>query len=271
MNASWRVHRRALLRRAHALPALGGRGLVVAPHPDDETIGAGALIARAVAQGAEVHVVVVTDGAASHRTDDKAALVHRRRAEAEAACRQLGLGVDGLTFLLVPDQSVDRHRDLLEQWLVEHSPGGSGVDWVVAPCGTDAHPDHRACADVVGRWLGAHGPDVRPVLLSYPVWYWHRWAWMDPTVGRVRRLMSLVGGPLSAFLRTSTAAEYDPIGHRAKRAALAEYQSQLHGHQSDEASIDNDVIDRATSGVELFFASAGDIARLNTPTTIDLP
>lgn len=48
-----------------ALPltiAAGERLLVIAPHPDDESIGAGGLVATVVAQGGEVRVVTVTAG-----------------------------------------------------------------------------------------------------------------------------------------------------------------------------------------------------------------
>ena len=39
--------------------------LVLAPHPDDESLGCGALLAQAFA-GAGAHVACLTDGAASH-------------------------------------------------------------------------------------------------------------------------------------------------------------------------------------------------------------
>lgn len=56
--------------------------LVIAPHPDDESIGAGGTIARLAQAGAEVHVIVVTDGEATigspHRPAETA---RRRRAE----------------------------------------------------------------------------------------------------------------------------------------------------------------------------------------------
>ena len=44
----------------------GGGALVLAPHPDDESLGTGGLIAACVAEGRRVHVAVVSDGAASH-------------------------------------------------------------------------------------------------------------------------------------------------------------------------------------------------------------
>ncbi len=44
-----------------------GKGIVVfAPHPDDESLGCGGLISEAVEQGIPVHVVMVSDGGASH-------------------------------------------------------------------------------------------------------------------------------------------------------------------------------------------------------------
>lgn len=46
-------------------PVRADRILIVAPHPDDETLGCGGLIARGVAAGADVHVVLMTNGDAS--------------------------------------------------------------------------------------------------------------------------------------------------------------------------------------------------------------
>ena len=59
--------------------------VVIAPHPDDETLGCGAIIARKRAAGTNVRVVIVTDGRRSHRSDKIP--VHRlialRRKEAQ--------------------------------------------------------------------------------------------------------------------------------------------------------------------------------------------
>src|SRR5437762_1448664 len=44
----------------------GGRPLLVlAPHPDDESLGCGGLIAESCARGGTVHVVILTDGTRS--------------------------------------------------------------------------------------------------------------------------------------------------------------------------------------------------------------
>lgn len=55
------------LDAAAIIRAVGTRRLViVAPHPDDETLGCGLLIAAAVRAGVRVAVIALTDGQASH-------------------------------------------------------------------------------------------------------------------------------------------------------------------------------------------------------------
>jgi LmbE family N-acetylglucosaminyl deacetylase len=101
--------------RHRALPSTDGPILVLAPHPDDETIGSGGTWHRFVRQGRDVHVAVVTMGD-DFRTDverlyltlrptprEYRALGERRRRESEAACRLLGLPPGRLSFLGFPD------------------------------------------------------------------------------------------------------------------------------------------------------------------------
>src|SRR4051812_34743469 len=69
----------------------GGRVLVVAAHPDDETIGAGGTICLHLDAGDPLTVAVVTDGGASRAGGlDSAEMARRRRGEAEAAAATLG-------------------------------------------------------------------------------------------------------------------------------------------------------------------------------------
>ncbi|KMS56574.1 GlcNAc-PI de-N-acetylase [Novosphingobium barchaimii LL02] len=67
------------------------RWLVLAPHPDDETLGAGALIAQAAAYGRLAGVVYLTDGSGSHGDDCPPAcnLVSMRKREAAHAMFRL--------------------------------------------------------------------------------------------------------------------------------------------------------------------------------------
>lgn len=95
------------------------RILVVAPHPDDETLGAGGLISRAVREGHEVHVCFMTlgdgfreDAARYYLSLDVSSaeylhLGYERQTEAARAMARLGLGEDHLTFLGFPDGGLD--------------------------------------------------------------------------------------------------------------------------------------------------------------------
>lgn len=65
--------------------------LVLAPHPDDETLGAGALIYHASRIGRLAGVVFLTDGAASHPTADAAARARLSRLRRDEAAAALGL------------------------------------------------------------------------------------------------------------------------------------------------------------------------------------
>lgn len=99
------VFRGGRLVAAHAEIA-AHRWLVLAPHPDDETLGAGPLIGRLREAGRPVAVAFLTDGAASHpgsATHPRDRMRQLRRREARAALRALaGAGTEPI-FLDWPD------------------------------------------------------------------------------------------------------------------------------------------------------------------------
>src|SRR5579872_2311666 len=80
--------------------------VVIAPHPDDETLGAGATIMRKVDAGTPVHVVVATDGCKSPVGDPSAVAALRAR-ELAAAASVLGLGPGDVTRLPFVDAELD--------------------------------------------------------------------------------------------------------------------------------------------------------------------
>ena len=80
-----------------------GRTVVLAPHPDDESLGCGGLLALLAQAGCQPHVVVVTDGAQSHPGSaayPPARLRALREEEAREAARHLGCTIG---FLRQPD------------------------------------------------------------------------------------------------------------------------------------------------------------------------
>jgi LmbE family N-acetylglucosaminyl deacetylase len=91
------------------------RIIVVAPHPDDEALGAGGLIQQACAVGAEVHVIYLTSGDHNQiafklynlrlhlNAKQYVAFGIMRQHEAIRAMAGLGLAREQLTFLGYPD------------------------------------------------------------------------------------------------------------------------------------------------------------------------
>ncbi|MFT7484344.1 MAG: LmbE family N-acetylglucosaminyl deacetylase [Candidatus Paceibacteria bacterium] len=134
----------------------GQRLLVIAPHSDDEVIGCGGTIALAAERGAEVHVLIVFDGAAGDPDGkfDKQGYVQRRRQEAQAAGERLG--VSRYTFWDFPEGHLATQGDLesgairLAQLVEEWRP-----DTILAPWSGDDHPDHQSVARAVEglMWL----------------------------------------------------------------------------------------------------------------------
>src|SRR5204862_401715 len=183
---------------------------VLAPHADDETIGCGATIARKVSCGTAVHVVIATD------SDDA------RRAECGEACRRLGLPSDALHFLGLPDGGLAAHQQDLDGAL-RSAVGSFRPDEVMAPFATDAHPDHRALAASAERLCAEALPDA--TLLSYPVWFWNRWAWVDRSMPRRAQDVELVWRPLAATfsLRARVVRTGGFLAH--KRNALVAHAS----------------------------------------------
>ncbi|MGN6325593.1 PIG-L family deacetylase [Pseudolysinimonas sp.] len=173
--------------------------LVVAAHPDDETLGAGGAIRAMAASGRPVHVVVATGGA----PDGDRATIATRRTELHAALRVLAPEAR-VTAWDHPDAATGAHRDELRADL-EALVAGTPRDWLVlAPWAGDGHHDHR----VVGELVAEVAADRATA--AYPIWMWH---WAAPDDERV---------PWPRLVRVAGDAG-------AKREALDRYVSQTAG------------------------------------------
>ncbi|MBV9187262.1 MAG: PIG-L family deacetylase [Acidobacteria bacterium] len=122
----------------------GERLLVLAPHPDDEVIGCGGLVALHLREGRKVYVVVATDGA-------QAGNAAQREAESRAALALLGDAP--IVFLGFPDRELSGAHELdarLAAILREWKP-----DLIAVPSPLEIHPDHvalsRAFCDLIAR------------------------------------------------------------------------------------------------------------------------
>jgi LmbE family N-acetylglucosaminyl deacetylase len=141
------------------------RTLIIAPHPDDETLGAGGLIAEQCRRGLHVSVIAVTDGEAAYRNSTGLAAIRKR--EQEQALEKLGVRRRDIVRLRLPDSQVSVHELKLAAMLTPLIPAGT---LVLAPWSHDWHPDHEACgraAERVARNAGAQ-------LIFYLFWIWHQ-------------------------------------------------------------------------------------------------
>jgi N-acetylglucosamine malate deacetylase 1 len=125
-----------------------GRVVVIAPHPDDESIGCGGTLAVLAHRGTKVTVCTVTDGEAVASRRDATAVAAQRRREAEDACGILGLPPPRFLGLADGQLADDEERltKLLAPLIDDVEP-----DVVMLPWPFDAHRDHRAIFRAVER------------------------------------------------------------------------------------------------------------------------
>jgi LmbE family N-acetylglucosaminyl deacetylase len=122
--------------------------LVVAPHPDDESIGCGGTLRLHVERGDRVDVVFLTSGELGLEELEPDAARKVREDEAEQAAARLGL--TRLEFLRHPDwflgDALDAACTDVLRLVEELAP-----DRVLSPHALEAHPDHAATARIVDQ------------------------------------------------------------------------------------------------------------------------
>jgi LmbE family N-acetylglucosaminyl deacetylase len=141
------------------------RAVVVSPHPDDEVLGAGGMIADLRRKKVPVTVVAVTDGEAAY--PGTSGLGPIRRVEQENALGRIGVSNVDIKRLGMPDGGVASHEDRLVGQLQDML---TPETLLIAPWQLDPHPDHEAC----GRAAVRAARISRSSLASYLFWTWHR-------------------------------------------------------------------------------------------------
>jgi len=162
--------------RVRTQPPSARSAVVIAPHPDDETFGAGGMIALKRSLMAKVDVIFLTSGEASHNgcceiDADEVARVRREEAVQAAAC--LALDAARLHWLdlddgAIPSASSEGFREavanltrLLRQIMPQE---------VYCPHPVDAWSDHRAAGEIAQAAFDRYSP--RCDLIFYLVWSW---------------------------------------------------------------------------------------------------
>jgi LmbE family N-acetylglucosaminyl deacetylase len=142
-------------------------------HPDDEA-AAGPVLARYARDGAEVYMIIVTDGAqgGAHTSIPRGPALARVRAD-EARCAADALGVHPPILLGFPDAQLgsyieepsrlDQVTVRIQEELQRLQPDAM-ITW--GPEGGSGHPDHRLVSSVVTQLVRAGAPGA-PARLFY--------------------------------------------------------------------------------------------------------
>lgn len=158
----------------------GERLVIVAPHPDDEILACGGLLASLRGRERDVLLISVTDGEGSH-PDSEQWTEHRLRRqrpqESLNALKRLGLDVQTLEWqrLHLKDTAVARDEAFLVNHLSQLLQAG---DHLLCTWRGDGHSDHEA----VGRACAQAATAKGVALIEVPVWAWY---WASPEDERI--------------------------------------------------------------------------------------
>ncbi|KKX57614.1 PIG-L deacetylase family protein [Pseudomonas putida] len=219
----------------HQLVPAGQRLVVVAPHPDDEVLGCAGILAGMQGREADVLLIAVTDGEASHpqsRHWTPTRLRQQRPKESMRALACMGLDVTALGWqrLGLPDSGVAGQEALLiERLMALIRPH----DRVITTWRLDGHCDHEA----TGRATACAVAQQGACLIEVPVWAWH---WARPDDARIP---------------WARAHKYrlEPQVLAQKRQAIAAHVSQVSPEGQAPAVLSRETLERLLQPFELVF------------------
>jgi len=222
----------------HRAPrSFGRRLLVVAPHPDDEVLAAGAVIARARREGDDVDVVVATDGDVGVDRTRAPDLGRARQEETRRALAVLDVPPASIEFLGYADETLAAAWS--ERWVAARrgevdvpstalidalgaSLRAARPDTVFIPLPLDEHPDHGALGRFSLLAILAEAARPGPRVLGYVVHGGGRWPACRVIAGDVPAVP-----PGCAGFPRWVALSLDPGAVAGKQALIREYRTQL--------------------------------------------
>ena len=155
-----------------------GTTVVIAPHPDDESLGCGGIIALLKKEGRSVKIVFVSDGSMSHPNSKKypaSLLMQLREKEALTAVKILGVPKKDCFFMRLKDGAVPHEMDKNFDNAVSVMNNiltSINADAILLPWKHDPHTDHQACWKIINKSLLDLETPVQ--LYHYLIWFWER-------------------------------------------------------------------------------------------------
>jgi LmbE family N-acetylglucosaminyl deacetylase len=198
--------------------------VVFAPHPDDEMLACGGVIAKRIVEGYEVLVIFLTDGRNSLKevgvysdpTPSEYGVI--RKEEAKRAAKVIGLQEDNLHFLDIEDRSLHSSEEIVQKRIMELLNKCRPAE-VYLPQEKEYHVDHRAANRLIRKSIDQL--KIQPVRYEYAV------AWRFPLNLLVRiRPKQICDLIISELLGRRIVSVDISRFLLKKRAALNEYRSQ---------------------------------------------
>ncbi len=193
--------------------------LVIAPHPDDEVLGAGGTMARLADAEVDVHVLVVTRGRPPQFSEEQIAKVREEALAAHAV-----LGVSNTVFLDHPAANLDQtaHAELNRS--IGSVVRDIGPETMFLPFVGDIHLDHQLVFQSSMVAARPHGPIYPRRLLCYETLSETNWNAPHVTPGFVPNLFVDISETLERKLNAMSefgSQTYDPPHERSLKALEA--------------------------------------------------
>lgn len=230
IGAPW-VRAQAALARDATARLSAGSALVLTPHPDDESIACGLLLATKAARGEQVSIALATDGGAGwFSTDPEPAaeeIVRIRHREWNRGLDALGVPADHRYELGFADAGLADHEaevsNRIVALLVDLAP--SQV-FVTSP--DDLHADHRALCRATCRAVrSVHGTEPAPEVFAYRVYpATGLWPQGHPGEASAAATVAQLVRSVPVLLRDRALLLRAPAAAPDKVRAIAEHASQ---------------------------------------------
>jgi len=223
-----------------------GTVIILAPHPDDETLGCGGTIAKKVNDGYRVLIVIMTDGRHSFTLVEDVdsdlkpqELKEMRKNEVKTAARILGVPEENLCFLEFEDGSLEHNEKEAREKIISILRRNPPTE-VYYTSEKDFNPDHRATNRIAGgavKKLGFH-------ILQYEYSVTQTYARVGP----------LIDSLLNVFRRNLVSVDISKFVDLKKRA-IKEFKSQttLLSSKQRKPSLSSRTIERHLKNKEIFY------------------